>query len=137
MLSLLRVGLFNRGETRVDLKCETKVTFREDRLLLIPGDKVLVLLPTDTNKLLLQWKGPYDVTRVVGPNDICDLFRNHYVRSHPRVKRLGGDLFGNQWGMKVNESAEDTVWLVGGLLTIYLMAYLFWNNKFVTFSPYM
>ena len=23
-----------------------------------PGDKVLVLLPTDTNKLLLQWKGP-------------------------------------------------------------------------------
>ena len=34
-----------------------------------PGDKVLVLLPTVTNKLLLQWKGPYDVTRVVGPND--------------------------------------------------------------------
>ena len=23
-----------------------------------PGDKVLVLLPTDTNKLLVQWKGP-------------------------------------------------------------------------------
>ena len=34
-----------------------------------PGDKVLVLLPTDTNKLLLQWKGPYDVTKVVGPSD--------------------------------------------------------------------
>ena len=34
-----------------------------------PGEKVLVLPPTDTNKLLLQWKGPYDVTRVVGPND--------------------------------------------------------------------
>ena len=34
-----------------------------------PGDKVLVLLLTDTNKLLLQWKGPYDVTRIVGPND--------------------------------------------------------------------
>ena len=34
-----------------------------------PGDKALVLLPTDTNKLLWQWKGPYDVTRVVGPND--------------------------------------------------------------------
>ena len=31
--------------------------------------KWLVLLPTDTNKLLLQWKGPYDVTRVVGLND--------------------------------------------------------------------
>ena len=33
------------------------------------GDKVLVLLPTDMNKLLLQWKRPYNVTRVVGPND--------------------------------------------------------------------
>ena len=34
-----------------------------------PDDKVLDLLPTDTNKLLLQWKGPYDVTRVADPND--------------------------------------------------------------------
>ena len=25
------------------------------------GDKVLVLLPTDSNKLLLQWKGPFTV----------------------------------------------------------------------------
>ena len=24
------------------------------------GDKVLLLLPTDSNKLLLQWKGPYE-----------------------------------------------------------------------------
>ena len=29
------------------------------------GDKVLLLLPTDSNKLLLQWKGPYDVVEVV------------------------------------------------------------------------
>ena len=34
-----------------------------------PGDKVLVLLPTDHNKLLMQWKGPYDVQEVVGLND--------------------------------------------------------------------
>ena len=25
------------------------------------GDKVLLLLPTDTNKLLMQWKGPYEI----------------------------------------------------------------------------
>ena len=25
------------------------------------GDKVLILLPTDSNKLLMQWKGPYDI----------------------------------------------------------------------------
>ena len=34
-----------------------------------PGDKVLVLLPTDHNKLLMQWKGPYEVSAVVGIND--------------------------------------------------------------------
>ena len=34
-----------------------------------PGDKVLVLLPTDTNKLLVQWKKPYDIINSVGLND--------------------------------------------------------------------
>ena len=29
------------------------------------GDKVLLLLLTDSNKLLLQWKGPYEVVEVV------------------------------------------------------------------------
>ena len=29
-------------------------------------DKVLVLLPTDHNKLLMQWKGPFEVSAVVG-----------------------------------------------------------------------
>ena len=29
------------------------------------GDKVLLLLPTDINKLLLQWKGPYDIIQKV------------------------------------------------------------------------
>ena len=34
------------------------------------GDKVLLLLPTDTNKLLMQWKGPYEVmTRCGKGND--------------------------------------------------------------------
>ena len=34
-----------------------------------PGDKVLVLLPTDHNKLLMQWKGPNEVSSVVGISD--------------------------------------------------------------------
>ena len=33
------------------------------------GSKVLLLLPTDKNKLLLQWKGPFVVESVVGVND--------------------------------------------------------------------
>ena len=34
-----------------------------------PGDQVLVLLPTNNNKLLMQWKGPYNVEKVVNKND--------------------------------------------------------------------
>ena len=30
-----------------------------------PGDQVLILLPTSTNKLLAEWRGPYPVTRKV------------------------------------------------------------------------
>ena len=33
------------------------------------GDRVLLLLPTSTNKLLMQWKGPYEVVRRVARND--------------------------------------------------------------------
>ena len=33
------------------------------------GDKVLLLLPTDSNKLLLQWNGPYEVVEVVNRMD--------------------------------------------------------------------
>ena len=34
-----------------------------------PGDQVLVLLPTSTNKLLAQWQGPYEVVRRCGSVD--------------------------------------------------------------------
>lgn len=33
------------------------------------GDKVLVLLPTDSNKLLMQWKGPFSVTKKINKVD--------------------------------------------------------------------
>ena len=33
------------------------------------GDKALVLLPTDKNKLLMGWKGPYEVVEKLGPLD--------------------------------------------------------------------
>lgn len=32
-----------------------------------PGQKVLLLLPSSTNKLLAKWQGPYTVTRKMGP----------------------------------------------------------------------
>lgn len=35
------------------------------------GDKVLLLLPTDHNKLLMQWKGPFRVVEKRGSVDYC------------------------------------------------------------------
>ena len=33
------------------------------------GDQVLILLPTESNKLLMQWRGPYIVASRVGANN--------------------------------------------------------------------
>ena len=33
------------------------------------GDKVLILLPTEANKLIMQWKGPFPVRERTGKND--------------------------------------------------------------------
>ena len=35
------------------------------------GDQVLVLLPTDSNKLLAQWQGPYPIIQQTGLVDYC------------------------------------------------------------------
>lgn len=34
-----------------------------------PGDKVLLLLPTDSNKLLVQWKGPFTIAHKLSDQD--------------------------------------------------------------------
>ena len=64
-----------------------------------PGDKVLVLLPTDTNKMMLQWKRPYDVTRVVGPNDYKVLMKGKEETLHANLLKKyvvrGDSLIGN------------------------------------------
>ena len=44
------------------------------------GDQVLVLLPTETRKLLAKWQGPYQVLRRVGKVD-------YLVDMHDRWKR--------------------------------------------------
>ena len=43
------------------------------------GDKVLILLPTNNNKLLLQWRGPFVVER-------CGSGNNYGVEVNKRIK---------------------------------------------------
>ena len=43
-----------------------KALYRKARLRQLElGDKVLILLPTDSHKLLMQWKGPFEVVERV------------------------------------------------------------------------
>ena len=49
---------------------QTKMYSRRSRLRKLKvGEKVLVLLPTKAYKLLMQWKGPYEVLEQVGEFD--------------------------------------------------------------------
>ena len=57
-------------------------------------------------------------------------FRSPDVRSHPWVRRLGRDLLGNQRGMKIDDSAEDTVILLSQSSCISLRI----SNQFRTFD---
>lgn len=49
------------------------------------GDKVLVLLPTKSNKLLMQWKGPYDVEEKVAKHD-------YKVKMGSKIKTIHANL---------------------------------------------
>ena len=49
------------------------------------GQKVLVLLPGDHNKLLLQWKGPYEVIEVVCQCDYAVQVRGKAKIYHPNL----------------------------------------------------
>ena len=63
----LRIAHKNLREAQGRYKHHNDKRSRPRRLK--TGDEVLVLLPTNQNKLLMQWKGPYPVTEIVGVND--------------------------------------------------------------------
>ena len=61
------------------------------------NDKVLILRPSDQNKLLMQWKGPFDVIGVKGNNDYIvsingksktyhiNLLKKYFQRDHATI----------------------------------------------------
>jgi len=49
------------------------------------GDKVLLLLPTDGNKLLMQWKGPFEIVECLNDN-------NYRVQLEGRVKMFHANM---------------------------------------------
>ena len=84
------------------------------------GDKVLILLPTDNNKLLMQWRGPYTI-KVCQGGDNYQIEVNHKTRNHHinMLKRyIEKDKNNNSEGTSQNcaqgvtEAATD-IYLVG------------------------
>ena len=52
------------------------------------GDKVLIMLPTDSNKLLMSWQGPYEVVEVLNPYDYRVKVRNRLKTYHANLLKL-------------------------------------------------
>ena len=52
------------------------------------GDKVLLLLPTDSNKLLLQWRGPFEIVEVLNRVDYCVNVNSYLHTYHANILRL-------------------------------------------------
>ena len=63
------------------------------------GDKVLVLHPTDTNKMLVQWKGLYDVINTVGLN-------YYKVKINGKEKTLDANILKNYLSKNVETSSR-------------------------------
>ena len=65
--STLAIAQDNLG--RMARKYKRYYDRKAGRRTLKVGDKALVLLPTDTNKLLMAWKGPFEVVEKLSPLD--------------------------------------------------------------------
>jgi len=63
------------------------------------GDEVLVLLPTDSNKLLLQWKGPFEILeRVRGDN--------YRIQLVGRTKTFHANMLKKYWSREQEDRAH-------------------------------
>ena len=69
------------------------------------GDKVLVLLPTDSNKSLLQWKGPFIVIARVRKDD-------YRVQLSGKVKTYHANMLKKYWEREENEQSVATLSLI-------------------------
>ena len=54
------------------------------------GDKVLVMLPSNNNKLLMQWKGPFEVKEKVGAND-------YKIQMNKKIKIYHANMLKKYW----------------------------------------
>lgn len=61
---------------------------RSNKRKLKPGQKVLILLPTKANKLLMHWKGPYNIVERVGDVDYRIIVKGKLKLFHVNMLKL-------------------------------------------------
>ena len=67
------------------------------------GQKVLILLPTDSNKLALQWKGPYEIKEVVNRMDYKVNIEGNLKTLHANILTAYQERKASDVGMTVHE----------------------------------
>ena len=55
--------------TKGQIRCKKNYDKKTKDQLFNEGGRVLVMLPTNNNKLLMQWKGPYEIIWKMGDHD--------------------------------------------------------------------
>ena len=86
-----------------------------------PGDKVLILLPTDHNKLLLQWKGPFKVVHKLGDNDYrLDVGGKHKTFHANLLKRYIDRVNKSKSDSEISDTGSDVT--ANGLLEVIAQA---------------
>ena len=55
--------VFEKSALRAETKRKVSFSKRGQKREIEKGDKVLILLPTSTNKLVLEWRGPFEVDK--------------------------------------------------------------------------
>ena len=78
------------------------------------GDKVMLLLPTESNKLLLQWKGPYEVVEIVNRTDyrvdlngVVGTYHANMLKQYDRPRNMMSHcLMSAEANVKVDEETE-------------------------------
>ena len=76
-----------------------------------PGDKVLLLLPIATNKLMAQWQGPYSVIRQVSPVtyeiDVSNKRKKRKIVHMNMLKRWNEPVETCYWTEDVSDDGDD------------------------------
>ena len=76
------------------------------------GQKVLVLLPTDSNKLVLQWKGPYEIKEVVSCMDYKVDIEGNLETLHANILTAYQEREASEVGMTVHKEECHSTTLI-------------------------